>query len=251
MTYFTKDMTIKVLEKMKLFENDLRTVFCKHNYTFNKNLGRRNALLSEAQEKEVAIALREAFNNVEADGAPGQPDVLIHDINRELECKITSGRGKSKVVEFQTDWATLQKKGALDYLYFVCNDNFDKFCVLFFEGLTTDDFYPPASGSRGKSRMNKKVAMAKATCLHGDVIRINDVMIKKYEDRIKSANIKKEDEITNSLAKLLENNDTITNAATLVTKVEKKYDKKIKDFYKKISNWSTTGSRYSYILSET
>ena len=116
MPYFTKQMTVEALKQMKCFEQDLNGVFVKHNYKLNKNLGRRNALLSEAQEKEVANALRSAFSNVVADGTPGQPDVMINDINRELECKLTSGRGKSKVIEFQTDWATLKRKGMLDYL---------------------------------------------------------------------------------------------------------------------------------------
>ena len=61
--------------------------------------------------------------------------------------------------------------------------DFEKFCVLFFKGLTIDDFYPPASGSRGKSRMNKSKAMKKCEVLHGSVVNINNVTIMKYAMR--------------------------------------------------------------------
>ena len=118
-----------------LFEQDLNNVFASYGYSFRNNLGRRNALLSNAQEHEIAEALRSTFKSVIEDGRPGKPDVVIQDINKELECKLTSGHGKNKSYSLQTDWATLKKKGKLDYVYMIADESFSKFCVLFFEGL--------------------------------------------------------------------------------------------------------------------
>ena len=80
----------------------------------------------------------------------------------------------------QTDWATLKNKGKLDYLYVLCDDQFEKFCALYFKGLTTEDFFPPANGSRGKSRMKKSSAMKKAVCLHGSFTTQNQKHINNY-----------------------------------------------------------------------
>ena len=67
------------------------------------------------------------------------PDIEVNvvDINKELECKLSSGTGKNKTKSFnlQTDWATLTKKGSLDYLYMLTTPDFEGFCVLFFKGL--------------------------------------------------------------------------------------------------------------------
>ena len=178
---------------------------------------------------------------------------MINDIDRELECKLTSGsgsRGGSRSYSLQTDWATLKKKGQLDYLYFIVNDTFDKFCVLFFEDLTSDDFYPPAKGSRGKSRMNKKNAMKKAKALHGDFSCVNVRMIKLYESRISSLLEKSDEEVTDQLSRLIDKNDTVENAEKIISKVEEKYEKKIKKFQEKIRYWQDTDEKYTICLSK-
>jgi len=182
MQYLTPQLTKEVIGRLKTFENDLCSVFNRYGYDLRDNLGRRNQLVSQAQEKEFARSLREVYNEVIEDGAPGKPDIYIVDIDKELECKLSSGTGKNKTKSFnlQTDWATLTKKGSLDYLYMLTTPDFEKFCVLFFKGLTTDDFYPPASGSRGKARMNKSRAMKKCETLHGSIVNINNIRIMKY-----------------------------------------------------------------------
>jgi len=174
--YITREDMLEVINRMQDLESKLGRLFSNHNYNLRENLGRRNQLLSAVQEKETARVLRKKYNEVLDDGAPGKPDVVICDIDKELECKLTSGSKSGGSVSFalQTDYATLKKKGSLDYLFMLANDDFDKFCIIFFEGLTIDDYFPPANGSRGKSRMRKQTAIKKATFLVGGVRNLAD-----------------------------------------------------------------------------
>jgi len=181
--YITREDVLEVLGQMQDFESRLASLFEDYDYNLRDNLGRRNMLLSAVQEKETARVLRKTYIKVESDGAPGKPDVVICDIDKELECKLTSGSKSGGHISFSlnTDYATLKNKGSLDYLFILSNDNFDKFCVIFFEGLTIDDYFPPASGSRGKSRMRKQTAIKKATFLVGDVDNLADAQIEKID----------------------------------------------------------------------
>tara|TARA_R110002096_G_scaffold429444_1_gene642312 strand:+ start:84 stop:941 length:858 start_codon:yes stop_codon:yes gene_type:complete len=174
--YITREDMLEVIARMQDLESKLGRLFSNHNYNLRENLGRRNQLLSAVQEKETARVLRKKYNEVLDDGAPGKPDVVICDIDKELECKLTSGSKSGGSISFalQTDYATLKKKESLDYLFMLANDDFDKFCIIFFEGLTIDDYFPPASGSRGKSRMRKQTAIEKATFLVGGVKNLAD-----------------------------------------------------------------------------
>jgi hypothetical protein len=186
--YLTRNDAIEILKNMREFENALNETYTSRGYNFRDNTGRRNQLLSVAQEVETAKVLRKKYKEVIEDGAPGKPDIYIKDIDKELECKLTSGSKSKGTISyaFQTDWATLCAKKKLDYLYIVADKQFDEYCVIFFDGLTPDDFFPPASGSRGKSRMNKTVAMKKATFLYGSFTLHNDVYIKTIrEDFVK------------------------------------------------------------------
>ena len=187
--YITREDMLEVINRMQDLESKLGRLFSNHNYNLRENLGRRNQLLSAVQEKETARVLRKKYNEVLDDGAPGKPDVVICDIDKELECKLTSGSKSGGSISFalQTDYATLKKKGSLDYLFMLANDDFDKFCIIFFEGLTIDDYFPPANGSRGKSRMRKQTAIKKATFLVGGVRNLADDHVininKEIEDR--------------------------------------------------------------------
>jgi hypothetical protein len=248
--YLTQKMIRTVLERLKCFEKDLYSVFESYGYDFRENLGRRNALLSKAQEHEIAEILRTKFNSVIEDGRPGKPDVFIADIGKELECKLTSGHGKSKSYDLQTDWATLQKKGSLDYIYIITNADFDKFCVLLFDNLTCDDFFPPANGSRGKSRMNKKIAMKKAKALHGSYHVVNDKMIKSYQKRIEDVSRRRDDEITEKLAAMVNRNENVSRAEQIIKNIEERYEKKITMLEEKIQKWSDADPRYSIRLKE-
>lgn len=197
MSYITKDMAKNALTKMKNFHDDLSNLFESHGMCLTENLGRRNILLSQAQEKFFAEELACHYDDVDNDGRTGQPDIVIGSLGKELECKLTS-KTKSGAYSFQSDYETLQKKGKLDYLYVVASENFDSFTVLLYEGLTTEDFRSLSPGARGKVSMKKHAAHSKLTKVWGDlssktnanIQRLNNLlsldsnppyMVKKYE----------------------------------------------------------------------
>ena len=157
------------LNKMKDFHDDLCGVFQSYNMDLLENLGRRNVLLSQAQEEFFAQALSQTYDNVVADGATGQPDIVIHDIDKEIECKLTSPYSAGGI-SFQTDYETLERKGKRDYLYVIASKDFKSFAVLHFEGLTIDDFRPLSNGYRGKAQMYKHKGLKKCQILLGNVI---------------------------------------------------------------------------------
>jgi len=165
---------------------NLNAVFSDWGMDFKSNLGRRNVVMSQAQEHFFAKELSKKFSGVDADGRTGKADIVIGELSRELECKLTSGRA-SGGYDLQTDLATLKKKGSLDYLYVIANEDFTEFTVLFYEGLTPDDFYPAAPGSRGKARMKKGQAMKKCNVLFGDVVIRNNTEVDKLSSQITAA----------------------------------------------------------------
>jgi len=126
--------------------------------------------MSLPQEVFLAQELSKSFVEVEADGRPGYADIYIGDIDAEIECKATSPTQSSNSISLSTDYATLENKESLDYVYIISDETFEKFCVLHFEGLTPDDFHNPSTGSRGKSQMIKHLGMPKSNVLWGEVI---------------------------------------------------------------------------------
>ena len=250
--YLTKEMIREALTSVQTFEHELDNLFASYSYSLRDNLGRRNALCSQAQEKELARVLGKTFKSVIQDGAPGKPDIFIGDINKELECKLTSGNRSSSVsYSLQTDWTTLEKKGSLDYLYVLCDEDFEKFCVLYFKELTTDDFYPPANGSRGKSRMKKSSAMKKAVCLHGEFKTQNEGYINSYTDKI-SENvddyIKKILTLQNKYLGDGESDSTIEKYNNIKQGVQSRLIKSIDGHVTKLNYWRDTDPRYSFNL---
>tara|TARA_A100001011_G_scaffold396683_1_gene495206 strand:- start:2557 stop:3333 length:777 start_codon:yes stop_codon:yes gene_type:complete len=251
MQYLTPTLTREVIGRLQTFENELVGVFNKYGYNLRDNLGRRNQLVSQAQEKEVARSLRKIYDKVIEDGAPGKPDIYIVDIDKELECKLSSGTGKNKTKSFclQTDWATLKKKGKLDYLYILTTPDFSGFCVLFFRELTIDDFHPPASGSRGKARMNKSKAMKKCEVLHGRIVNINNITKMKYKLRrdvleiqrtARFAELRERLRLTSKNAKIKRKQilNTIRSEIKRFRKSIKKWDDKIKMWEQKEDSYS-------------
>ena len=251
MPNYINQLNIKaVLEDLTRFENSLRVLFEDYDMNLRDNLGRRNALISALQEKVTAKYLREIFFDVEIDGAPGKPDITIHDIDRELECKITSGSRSKGYVSYalQTDYETICKKQYLDYIYVLCNATFDKFCVLFFEDLTPDDFFLPASGSRGKSRMKKKNAMKKVIPLWGNYVIRNEQYITRYEERKKVHLERHNENIGEILNKAFDDNMCLQKVADMIEKEEDAYDKKIKRIEEKIEKWQNKDPQFSFVF---
>tara|TARA_B100000674_G_C37961434_1_gene972215 strand:- start:1329 stop:2096 length:768 start_codon:yes stop_codon:yes gene_type:complete len=248
MQYLTPQLTQEVIGRLKTFENELCEVFSRYGYDLRDNLGRRNQLVSQAQEKEFARSLRKVYKEVVEDGAPGKPDIFIVDIQKELECKLTSGSGKSKTFSLQTDWETLKNKGSLDYLYMLTTPDFEGFCVLFFKGLTTDDFYPPASGSRGKSRMNKAKAMKKCQALHGRFVNKRKIMIQKWAIRKGVAEIEKNQKIA-ALRKELsetENNKRRQKLMEIMVTESRRYHKKMEYYQTKVNLWEGKEDSFTF-----
>jgi uncharacterized protein RhaS with RHS repeats len=173
---------------------------------------------------------------------------------RQLDIKsvlqITSGSRSKGYVSYalQTDYDTICKKRYLDYIYILCNDTFDKFCVLFFEDLTSDDFFLPASGSRGKSRMKKKNAMQKCIPLWGNYIIKNEQLISRYQDR-KKVHIEQHNErVGKILNKAYENNIDLKKVASMIEREEESHDQKIKKIDEKIKKWKEKDPQYSFVF---
>ena len=252
--YLTRDDIIEALNEMRDFESALNDVYSERGYNFRENTGRRNALVSVSQERAIANVLRKKFKSVIEDGAPGKPDIFIDDTQTELECKLTSGSKSksSKVYSLQTDWETLRNKGSLDYLYIVANKEFDSFCVLFFEGLTPEDFFPPANGSRGKSRMNKGKAMKKVTCLFGNYLNHNENHINKItQDSMKSFE-NHQKKMRDLWEKLSCYSDVDSNKKHKINKMRTNetsaYRKKLRKFVERREYWEQAPKRYKFIF---
>ncbi len=190
--FLTRSDSIAALKQMQSFHNDLSSLMKKHSFNMLENLGRRNILLSQAQEKFFADVLSKKYT-VKSDGRTGEPDIVIESLDKELECKLTSPQKKGAIA-FQTDYETLAKKGALDYLYVVADRDFNKFAVIHYENLTVADFRLPSNGSRGKTQLMKHRAMSKANVLLGFMNSINKRELSKLTKKLKVANTEKKKE---------------------------------------------------------
>ena len=178
MSYLTREMVQSALTRMRTFEGEMRSLFDSYGLPLGDNIGRRNIIMSHAQENFFARELAQSWS-VKVDGRTGEADIVLPDLDRELECKISSGSGKYKNYSLQTDYVTLTRKGELDFLFVLADPAFEKFAVLHFEELTPDDFHPPSPGARHKARMRKDRAMDRCNVLWGSVSCRNERELKK------------------------------------------------------------------------
>ena len=197
--YITKDMARKALANMQAFHSDLDSLYSSYDFDLKENLGRRNILLSQAQEAFFAKALQDVYPTTTNNGRTGEPDIVIPELDRELECKLTS-RQKSGSIAFQSDYETLQKKGSLDYLYVVASEDFDEFTAIHYSGLTVDDFRPLSNGARGKVQLRKHAAANKATVIFGSVDDLRVEQINSIKEKMASS----ENKSTKKYKKLLD-----------------------------------------------
>ena len=181
MSYITREDVRSTLVDMQGFYQELKQVFNSSRMNIEDNLGRRNILMSQVQEEFLARTLSKRYESVIADGSPGKADIYIADHDREIECKLTTVN-KSGAISLQSDYETLKQKGELDYVYFIASPDFESFTVVYFEGLTVDDFRPLSNGARGKVAMKKHCGMEKAQILWGDALSKNDGEIQKIDD---------------------------------------------------------------------
>lgn len=182
MSYITVDAARRTLDRLTDFHNAQSKLHARYAIDFSENIGRRNIIMSRAQEKFLADELSQTLGNVCADGRTGYPDIMIHDLGIELECKITSPNEGGGSIAFLTDHGVLAKKGPTDYVYIICNNDFNRFAFLHFVGLTADDFRDPSDTSRGKSGMNKAKGMRKCSVLHGEVVNLRHSALKKISE---------------------------------------------------------------------
>ena len=183
MSYITHAHCERALQKMKRFHDDLNHLYKSYGLCMLENTGRRNILLSAAQEEFFAQELSTSYKGVSNNGKTGEPDIMISELGKELECKITTPSSKG-AIQLQTDYATLCKKGVLDYLYVIASRDFDKFVVLHYCDLTSEDFRTPSPGSRGKAHMSRHVAAAKCNVLFGKVHVKNEQRIAKLSQEL-------------------------------------------------------------------
>ena len=184
MTYISRETALNAVKRMKDFHEDIVKTYSDYGMDLLDNLGRRNIVMSQVQETFFADEVGKVYNDVKEDGRTGQPDIIIGEIGKELECKLTS-RHRGGAITFSTDHGTLSQKGELDYLYIVCDKEFKEFCVIHFENLTVEHFRHVSLGSRGKVAMKKYLTMPNAHVLVGDVVGMNQRNIEKIKEALK------------------------------------------------------------------
>jgi len=227
--YITKEHVVKALTKMQAFHQDIEATFAKHGMPFKENLGRRNIIMSQAQEEFFAQALAETYSDVISDGATGQPDIIIGELNKELECKLAS-RGKNGQIQFQCDENTMAAKGTLDYLYIVAGPDFEEFAVLHFIDLESNDFFPASPGSKGRARMKKWKAMKKCNVLWGSIDDIRDERLLNVRQKIFNEKMKH----TKKLAEFDNKFEVVNPGSSRWQKLEGMLYRNIERHYKKI-----------------
>jgi|TARA_R110001583_G_scaffold38874_7_gene125204 hypothetical protein len=186
MHYLDAKMAKSAIIKMKNFHQSLLEVHNQYDLNFFQDLGRRNILMSRPQEVFFCEEIKKKFPKASSDGRTGQPDILVPEFGKELECKITTKR-KGGSWAFQADYATLARKGKCDFLYVCCDKEFENFGVFYFRDLTTDDFKPPASGSRGKSRLLIRNCIDRCESLVGSIFNRNQIFIMKANAKLLAA----------------------------------------------------------------
>lgn len=247
-SYIKKQSVINSLKKMQRFEKDLEKMFKSYGLSLRENTGRRNILVSQAQEDFFARELSKDGHEVTCSGKTGEADIIIHSLGKELECKLTSSKNRSWPL--QCDYSTLKRKGSTDFLYVLSDSDFQKFAVLFFNSLTTEDFHPPAPGSRQKSRMKKSRAMEKCVVLHGNVYNKSNRHIKKYMSDLES-------EIARSSNRIAELNNRLSLSNTdakkrsisrMISNESSRHTNKKNSLLEKIGYWNSSVPQYEIKL---
>lgn len=253
MRYLTRDMTRDALLRLQLFETRVRETYEEFGIDILGNTGRRNIVVSQAQERFFSDALAVEFPDLVLDGRTGEADITLPSIGRELECKITSGSGARRSWNLQTDYATLVRKAEMDFLYVLAAPDFDRFAVLHFEGLTPDDFSPPAPGAREKARMIKHRAMDRCNVLWGGVRCLNDGHIENIMRERREID-ERWDERQRGLSDRIAAADRAprrrANLNSSLDRETSQVRKRITRLMARLDHWRSTPSQYSFELEE-
>lgn len=163
--YITKQQVQQALGKMQGFDRELTALFGSYGMDFEGNTGRRNVLLSQAQEHFLAEEIRKQFPSTRSDGRTGEPDISIPEIGKTLECKLTTPSATG-ALRLQSDKEAFAA-GDKDFIYFIADDRMQRFAVLHFAGLRRDDFSDCKESARGRVKMRKSKTFDRCTVLHG------------------------------------------------------------------------------------
>ena len=252
--YISRQQITQACLNMQAFYHGLANHYISFGLNIESNRGRRNILMSEPMENFLAAELEKTLKDVVCDGRSGKSDIVFNMDGSvvELECKLTSPHESSGSITFQTDYETLAKKGKLDYIYIVANEDFTGFCAVFFKGLTTEDFRSLSPGARGKVQMYKHKGMQKATILLGDVVDLKKLSVNK---EIKKRNLyifdttHKINTAREKLENLRHTQVYDRNKYTdIISRLQKEQLDKLNKFDKNIILKKNKTSRYSFVF---
>ena len=209
--YLNRSESIKAIKKIKSLFSELNGLYEKYGISLGNDVGRKNILISAAQEHFFAEAIGSIVGDCSSDGRTGMADIVIGSMNdREVECKVVC-RGKTGSWSLQADKATLERKGSCDFLYLLFDRDHQNVAVLLFEDLIPDDFYDPSPGSRGKARLKKSSAFKKCKPLVGGFTNLREQWVEKYSKKIASANSSSERKIAEQKRNMWYNKDDSYN----------------------------------------
>ena len=180
MKYLDRENSISAIRSIKSLFSDLESVYSSYGIDISRDVGRKNILISAAQEHFFAEAINNIVKDCSNDGRTGMADIVIGSLdNREVECKVVC-KGKTGSWSLQADKASLERKGSCDFLYLLFDRSHENVAVFLFSDLVADDFYDPAPGSRGKARLKKSTAFKKCVPLVGGFVNKRKQYMAKY-----------------------------------------------------------------------
>ena len=184
MSYLDRSSSVEAIKNISSLFSEVADVYERHGIDIDRDVGRKNILISAAQEHFFANAIASVVGECSNDGRTGMADIVIDSLdNREVECKVVC-RGKTGSWSLQADKATLERKGSCDFLYLLFDRSHENTAVLLFEDLVPDDFYDPAPGSRGKARLKKSSAFKKCKALVGGFENKRMKFLERYQNDV-------------------------------------------------------------------
>ena len=129
MSYLDRSSSVKAIKNISLLFTEVASVYDKYGIDIDRDVGRKNILISAAQEHFFADAIASVVGECSNDGRTGMADIVIDSLdNREVECKVVC-RGKTGSWSLQADKATLERKGSCDFLYLLFDRNHENTAV--------------------------------------------------------------------------------------------------------------------------
>ena len=106
--YLNREASVSAIKNIKGLFTELNDLYGKYGIDLGSDVGRKNILISAAQEHFFAQAIESIVGDCSSDGRTGMADIVIGSLDdREVECKVVC-RGKSGSWSLQADKATLE-----------------------------------------------------------------------------------------------------------------------------------------------